>query len=105
MLLPTMLPMAISALAWMAANILTTSYGVDVPKATMVRPTTRSLTLRIRAMEDDPSTRKSAPLISSAKPTISNPYVSIRTISICESPADSMQNGAAARMQNYENQR
>ncbi len=77
MLLPTMLPMAISALAWMAANILTTSYGVDVPKATMVRPTTRSLTLRIRAMEDDPSTRKSAPLISSAKPTISNPYVSI----------------------------
>ena len=68
---PTTLPTAISLAPWMAAVTLTASSGAEVPKATMVRPTSSGDTPRRRASADAPATNLSAPHTSSAKPTMS----------------------------------
>jgi hypothetical protein len=65
---PTTLPTAISLEFLRAAFILTAVSGELVPKATIVSPTRIEGTLKILAMEDEPSTKKSAPLTSKAKP-------------------------------------
>ena len=46
--------------------------GALVPSATIVRPMITPGTLKVRANAELPSTKKSAPLTSAAKPTISN---------------------------------
>ena len=68
MLLPTILPMAISAFPFLAAITEVTSSGKEVPKATMVRPINRSLRPRIRAMLLAASTEKLLPRIMATKP-------------------------------------
>lgn len=68
MLLPSTFPIAISVLPDMLAKMLTISSGAEVPNATMVKPITIDEILSFLAIEDDPSTSKSAPLISKTKP-------------------------------------
>ncbi len=68
-LLPIMFPIAISAEPASADCRETTSSGVEVPNATIVSPITRSDIPKRLAIEPAPSTKKSAPLIRSAKPT------------------------------------
>jgi hypothetical protein len=65
---PTTLPTAISLEFLRAAFILTAVSGELVPKATIVSPTRIEGTLKILAMEDEPSTKKSAPLMSKTNP-------------------------------------
>ena len=72
MLEPITLPTAISALPWKAPVKLTTSSGQDVPKPTIVRPITNSLTPAFRAIPEAPSTSQSAPRTISPRPTSSN---------------------------------
>ncbi len=72
-LLPTTLPMVISALPFKAAEILTAASGRDVPIATMVSPMTSWGIPNLSAMLDAPSTNQSAPFIKSTNPTTSNP--------------------------------
>ena len=67
-LLPTTLPTAISALPLSAEMKLIVSSGAEVPKATMVRPITRSLTPHLRAMAEAPSVRALAPTRMSTRP-------------------------------------
>jgi len=59
------------------AIILTNSSGDEVPKATTVRPITKSEIFSLLAIEEEPSTRKSAPFISRTKPNTNNMYVHI----------------------------
>ena len=67
-LLPRIFPMAKSVLPLALAIIFTNSSGADVPKATMVKPMTRSDTFNRLAMDEAPSTKKYAPLIRNIKP-------------------------------------
>jgi hypothetical protein len=67
-LLPKMFPMAIAAFQLTLANKLTTSSGIDVPKATIVSQITKEEILALLATDTDQSTKKSAPLISNTKP-------------------------------------
>lgn len=67
-LLPTMLPMAISALPFSAEEILTLSSGVEVPKPTIVRPMTSEETFSFLAIDAAPSVSPLAPKIISIKP-------------------------------------
>ena len=69
---PTTLLRAISFAPWIAAEVLTANSGALVPSATIVRPMITPGTLKVRANAELPSTKKSAPLTSAAKPTISN---------------------------------
>ncbi|KKU45883.1 MAG: hypothetical protein UX62_C0026G0013 [Microgenomates group bacterium GW2011_GWA2_46_7] len=48
----------------MLDSILTTSSGIEVPKATIVSPIAISETPKRLAKEEEPLTRKSAPFIS-----------------------------------------
>ena len=57
-----------------AALMLTEASGALVPMATIVRPIMTLGILRNLASEVLPSTKKSAPLINSTKPMISNRY-------------------------------
>ena len=68
---PSTLPTAISLAPCKAAVRLTASSGADVPKATMVRPTSKGDTPSRRAKADAPATNLSAPHTSSAKPATS----------------------------------
>ena len=70
MLLPITLPTRISVLPLASEENDTANSGAPVPKATIVRPTRSLLTLKFEAIEEAPSTRKSAPLISRTKPMI-----------------------------------
>ena len=56
-LLPTTLPIAISALPFSAEDIDTVSSGAEVPNATTVRPMTKSETLSLFANDEAPSVR------------------------------------------------
>ena len=56
-LLPTTLPIEISALPFRADEIDTANSGADVPKATTVKPITKSDTLSFLASDDAPSVR------------------------------------------------
>lgn len=70
MLLPKTLPTKISVLPFISEEKETASSGAPVPKATIVRPISSLLTLKFDAMEEAPSTKKSAPLMSKANPVI-----------------------------------
>jgi hypothetical protein len=71
-LLPKIFPMAISALPLQLAKILIINSGTEVPKATMVSPITSEDTPNLRAKEEAPSTKKSAPFIRKIKPKTKN---------------------------------
>ena len=68
-LLPMILPNAISVLFARLALKFTKNSGIDVPKATTVNPITKSETRSLLAKDEAPSTRKCAPKIRSKKPT------------------------------------
>jgi hypothetical protein len=69
-LLPIIFPRTISVLLFIAAKILTTISGADVPKATIVNPITIFGIFNFFARDDDPSTKIFAPTISGKKPTM-----------------------------------
>ena len=80
-LLPKTLPIAISELPLKLARILITSSGAEVPKETIVRPMTKSEILNFLAIDEAPSTSRSAPLIRITNPTTKSKIVTIiRTI-------------------------
>ena len=67
---PTTFPIAISLLPLIAAERLTASSGALVPNATIVSPITIvGMCIRF-AIDEAPSTKKSAPFTSSTNPTI-----------------------------------
>ncbi len=70
-LLPMTLPTKISVLPLINEENETASSGAPVPKATIVRPISSLLTLKLDATEDAPSTSQSAPLINKTKPITS----------------------------------
>ena len=72
MLLPMILPKAISAVPLKADVKLTQSSGIDVPSATTVSPIISSDILKRRAMLTEPSVRLSAPRNTMAMPTMIN---------------------------------
>ena len=63
-LLPKTFPIAISELPLKLENIFMISSGADVPNETSVRPIIKSLTLYLFAIDEEPSTNKSAPFIN-----------------------------------------
>ena len=67
--------MVISAFPVTAAVILTAASGALVPMATMVKPIITDGTFSSFAVEEAPSTKKSAPFISKMKPTINRTYI------------------------------
>ena len=73
MLLPTILPMVISALPFKAADTLTAASGSEVPIATMVRPITSCGIPNFSANRLAPSTNQSAPFTRRTNPNASNP--------------------------------
>jgi hypothetical protein len=72
LLLPITLPNEASLRPFTAEIELTTNSGADVPNATTVKPMAIFEILNFLAMDDEPFTRKSAPFISTTKPTRSN---------------------------------
>ena len=71
-LLPTTFPIAMSELPFIADDMLTVSSGVEVPKATMVRPITMDGILNRLAMEAAPSVSPFAPSRIRSNPPISS---------------------------------
>lgn len=69
-LLPTILPIAIPALPFLAAATDVTSSGSDVQNATMVSPMNLSLMPKNLAIQDAPLTAKSLPLTTITPPII-----------------------------------
>ena len=69
---PTTLPIATSLWPPMAESTETTSSGVEVPTATIVRPMMNSGTRKRCATAAEPSVRKFAPARISPSPTISS---------------------------------
>ncbi len=67
---PVTFPRAISLLSFNAAVTLTASSGREVPRATIVSPITMDGIPSFLAISEAPSTKKSAPLTSRAKPII-----------------------------------
>ena len=65
---PRALPMASDGLPCNEAVAETIISGAEVPKPTMVRPTTRVETPKLRASADAPATRRSAAQMSSTNP-------------------------------------
>ena len=72
MLLPTTLPMAISALPLRAEDTLTVSSGAEVPNATMVRPITMGGMWKRLATEAAPSVNPLAPRRMRINPPMSS---------------------------------
>ena len=70
MLLPTILPMAMSRSPLTLAMTEVATSGSDVPAATTVRPTTNSLTPRCRAIVTAASTSQLEPCTSRSRPTM-----------------------------------
>ena len=68
--LPITLPSTISVLLLAKACIETANSGADVPKATIVKPINIFETFIFWAVEEAPSTKKSAPFIKKIKPSI-----------------------------------
>ena len=69
MLLPKMLPMAISELPLKLERTLMINSGAEVPKEITVSPITRSETFSLFAIDEAPETIRSAPLIKKTNPT------------------------------------
>ena len=72
MLLPITLPINISVLPLTRDEMATASSGAPVPKATIVRPMSCLLTLKLEATDEAPETSQSAPLMSRTKPATRN---------------------------------
>ena len=72
-LLPTTFPMVISALPFIAEEMLTAASGALVPIATIVRPMISWGIPSLEAIPAAPSTNQSAPLISITKPNTNKP--------------------------------
>ena len=72
---PITLLNAISLLPESPAEMLTAASGALVPMATMVKPIITDGTFSSFAVEEAPSTKKSAPFISKMKPTINRTYI------------------------------
>ncbi len=66
---PIILPSAMPELPRRPAMVLITSSGMEVPKATTVKPITKEEMPNFLATEDDPSTSISAPLSKKINPT------------------------------------
>lgn len=60
---PTIFPIVIPVAPLRLAEILTTNSGAEVPNATIVSPIIRSEILSFLAIEEAPSTKRSAPLM------------------------------------------
>ena len=71
---PITFPREISLLPLKAAVMLTAASGALVPRETSVSPITMDGIFNAFAMEEEPSTKKSAPLISRTKPANNNKY-------------------------------
>ena len=71
-LLPMMLPKAISSCPVIVEKIFTINSGADVPKATIVNPIAISDMENLFAKEEAPSTKRSAPLTRIIKPKTNN---------------------------------
>ncbi len=84
-LLPTTFPMVMPAFPLSAAEMLTAASGALVPIATMVSPTTSCGIPNLEAIPDEPSTKKSAPLISIVNPAANKKICN--TISMSSSSA------------------
>ena len=69
---PIIFPIAISLDPFNAALILTAASGALVPNATIVSPISKVGIFAIFAIDEAPSTKKSAPLISIINPITSN---------------------------------
>ena len=69
MLEPSALPIASEGLPSSEASADTTISGAEVPKPTMVTPTTSAETPKLRASAEAPATSRSADQTSSTKPT------------------------------------
>jgi hypothetical protein len=69
---PTTFAIAISLLPFKAAVTLTAASGALVPNATIVKPIIKVGTLKILAIDEEPTTNVSAPFIRSKKPIINN---------------------------------
>jgi DNA-directed RNA polymerase subunit H (RpoH/RPB5) len=65
---PITFPMVKSGLPERAAFTLTNNSGEEVPKATIVKPTTKGEILKRKAMLVDPLTKKSPPRIRTKSP-------------------------------------
>lgn len=74
---PMILPSVISLFPRILARRLTVSSGSEVPNATTVKPITRLETPKRFAIEAEPETRKSAPLIRMMRPTMTRTRESI----------------------------
>jgi hypothetical protein len=69
-LLPIIVPMAISLVSFIAANIHTAASGDDVPKATIVIPIIMGLIPKEEASLEEPLTSPSAPRYKIIRPNI-----------------------------------
>ncbi len=74
---PIILLIANSVAPWALEKILIKSSGMEVPNATIVIPMTKDDMPYFLAIEDEPSTKRSAPLINITKPVINKKYVII----------------------------
>jgi hypothetical protein len=81
-LLPTTLPIAISALPCIEDRRLITNSGADVPNATIVRPITRSDILNRLATDAAPSVSALAPANINARPATNIKIFQIITFSL-----------------------
>ena len=88
-LLPTMLPMAISVCPFFAAVHDVTSSGRDVPNATIVRPMSLSVIPSFPAIYDAAFTVKLLPTTTSANPMIIN-SISLGVLSFSVSSIESL---------------
>jgi len=68
-LLPIILPNAASLYPFTEDIMFTNNSGVEVPKATTVRPMARFEILNFFATDEDPLTKKSAPFIRIINPS------------------------------------
>ena len=79
---PMTLPIVMSGLPVKAACMLINNSGADVPKATIVTPTTKGEILNRRAILEAPRTKRSPPMIKVTSPII-NKMVLLKGISVC----------------------
>ena len=75
MLEPTIFPREISLFPARPALILTAASGALVHMATMVSPMMTDGIFKIPAMDEEPSTKRSAPLIRRTKPINKSKYI------------------------------
>ena len=72
---PIIFPKAMSELPLMLAKVLTINSGIEVPKATIVKPITKVEMPYFLAIDDEPSISMSAPFNKKMKPKINKTIV------------------------------